>query len=79
MTQSTKRKPYVRVTLLGAISFLSYYLLLTNQNLVTEYFIKGGLYTALPIATALYFSFVHGAFASGVLSIAGISAKVSSH
>lgn len=79
MAQNTKKKPYVRVTLLGVVSLLSYYVLLTNQSLVTEYFIKGGLYAALPIITALYFSFVHGAFCSGLLSIAGISAKGSSH
>lgn len=79
MTKSPKKKPYTSVALLGALSLASYYLLLTNQSLVTEYFIKGGIYAALPILTALYFSFVHGAFASGMLSILGISAKGSSH
>ncbi|MHB8859562.1 MAG: hypothetical protein ACYC6Z_08820 [Thermoleophilia bacterium] len=75
MANSAKKKPYVRMIALGILSALSYYLLLTNQNLVTEYFIKGGIYSALPILTALYFSFVHGTFASDLLSIAGLSAK----
>ncbi|MHB1361737.1 MAG: hypothetical protein ACYCW5_03950 [Thermoleophilia bacterium] len=79
MANSTKKKPYLRMTALGILSLVSYYMLLTNQNLVTEYFIKGGIYAALPIITALYFSFVHGTFASDLLSIMGLSAKGSSH
>ena len=39
-----------------------------------EYFIKGGLYAALPIITALYFSIVYGSFASTVISILGLQA-----
>ena len=79
MGNNAKKKPYLRMVALGILSLTSYYLLLTNQSLVTEYFIKGGVYTALPILTALYFSFVHGTFASDVLSILGLSAKGSSH
>lgn len=70
---------YVKTLLLGVLSITSYYFLLTNQELVTKYFIKGGWYAALPIATALYFSFVHGAFASGVLTILNITPKGASH
>ncbi|MBE0429096.1 MAG: hypothetical protein IBX61_04400 [Thermoleophilia bacterium] len=79
MTRTAGKKSYVRLTILGIISLLSYYLLLANQSLVTDYFIKGGAYALLPIGTALYFSFVHGAFCSGLLTIARISAKGSSH
>lgn len=75
----TRNKPYLKTLVLGVISGVSYYFLLTNQALVTEYFIKGGYYAALPIATALYFSFVHGAFASNLLTILGITPKGSSH
>lgn len=75
----TSGTTYIKTTILGVATITSYYLLLTNQSLVTEYFIKGGWYSALPIVTALYFSFVHGAFASSVLNILGISAKGSSH
>ncbi|HZD39784.1 MAG TPA: hypothetical protein VE131_03620 [Terriglobales bacterium] len=69
MARTSRNKLYMRVTILGVISLISYYLLFTNLDYVMEYFIKGGPYAALPILTALYFSFVHGAFASGMLSI----------
>lgn len=75
MAEPGKKKPYLSVAIFGAMSLISYYFLFTNVDSVMEYFIKGGLYSALPIVTALYFSFVHGAFASGVLSILGFSAK----
>lgn len=77
--KKTSGMTYLKTAILGAISIASYYYLLTNQELVTKYFIKGGWYAALPIATALYFSFVHGAFASNVLGILGITAKSSTH
>lgn len=75
MTETRKKKPYAQVAILGVMSLASYYLLFTHQSIVMEYFIKGSYYAALPIVTALYFSFVHGAFASGVLSLLGIAAK----
>lgn len=75
MNRTVKKKPYLRTALLGVVSIASYIVLFTNSSVVMEYFIKGGLYAALPIATALYFSFVHGAFASGVLSLLGLTAK----
>ncbi|MHB0915339.1 MAG: hypothetical protein ACYC5A_01675 [Thermoleophilia bacterium] len=77
--KKTSGTTYIKTIILGVISIASYYYLLTNQELVTRYFIKGGYYAALPILTALYFSFVHGAFASNVLGILGITAKKSSH
>ena len=75
----TSGSTYIKTIILGAVTLASYYLLLTNQELVTRYFITGGWYAALPIVTALYFSFVHGAFASSVLGILGITPKGSSH
>ncbi|RJQ41869.1 MAG: hypothetical protein C4534_11230 [Gaiellales bacterium] len=77
--KKTSTATYIKTAILGAVTITSYYLLLSNQALVTEYFIKGGYYAALPIGTALYFSFVHGAFASNVLGILGITPKGSSH
>jgi hypothetical protein len=75
----SKGKTYVKTAILGLISLASYYFLLTNQELVTKYFIKGGYYAALPIVAALYFSLVHGAFASNVISLMGITPKKTSH
>ncbi|KPK27931.1 MAG: hypothetical protein AMJ61_04065 [Desulfobacterales bacterium SG8_35_2] len=59
----------------GAISLFGYVLLITNQKLVTEAFTMGGWHAAYPVGTALIFSFVHGAFASNLLSVLGIEAK----
>lgn len=73
--ESRKKKPYGKVILFGIISIMSYIGLFTNQNLVTEYYTRGGYYTALPVVTALYFSFLHGAFASNVLNALGLEAK----
>lgn len=75
MNRTVKKKPYMRTALLGAMSISAYVLLFTHASSVMDYFVKGGIYSALPIITALGFSFVHGAFADGVLSILGLSAK----
>lgn len=75
MSEASKRKkPYVLTAVLGIMSIVSYALIFTNQPIVTEYATKGGLYAALPISAAFYFSFIHGAFASNILSILGIEA-----
>ncbi|MFA5809852.1 MAG: hypothetical protein WC935_05900 [Thermoleophilia bacterium] len=74
MSKTVKKKPYLRALLLGVISAASYAYLFTHVNLVMEYFVKGGWYAALPILTALYFSIVHGSFASTMLSILGLQA-----
>lgn len=79
MSKPAKKKPYVTAAITGALSLSSYAVLLTNQSLITEYFIKGGIYAALPIVTAFYFSFVHGTFASSIISIFGLEAKSASH
>lgn len=74
-----KRKPYGTAAITGAISLMSYYLLLTNLSVVTDYYTRGGYYATLPIVTAFYFSFVHGAFASSVISILGLEPAKSAH
>jgi len=74
LTQHAKKKPYLQAILLGALSIASYVYLFTHVDQVMEYFVKGGPYAALPILTALYFSIVHGSFASAVLSVLGLQA-----
>lgn len=74
----TKKKPYLQTAIFGALSIASYVVMFANVDWVNEYFIRGGVFAALPIITALYFSLVHGAFASYLLSVCGIRAK-SSH
>jgi hypothetical protein len=75
LSKTKKKKPYGSTAVLGVLSLASYLAIFTNLDLVMDYFIRGGIYAALPIAAALIISFIHGAFASGVLSIAGLSAK----
>ena len=59
----------------GAMSIGLYVALFRYQDWVTDVFTKGGIYTAWPILTAFVFSFIHGAFASNLLSYLGIEAK----
>jgi hypothetical protein len=70
-----KKKPYVGMVVFGAISLSGYIALLANQRWVNEVFTMGGWHAAFPVATALIFSFIHGAFASNLLTVLGIEAK----
>jgi hypothetical protein len=75
MAESKKKKPYVQAVIFGVLSIASYIFLFRNMELVMDNFTRGGVHAALPIVTALYFSFLHGAFASNVLDVLGIEAK----
>ncbi len=46
-----------------------------QQDLITEYFARGGLYAILPVATAFIFSFFHGSFTGNFWTVLGIEAK----
>jgi hypothetical protein len=48
---------------------------MTHQGWVSEEYTMGGWHAAYPVVTALAFSFIHGAFASNMLSVLGIEAK----
>ena len=74
MTDSKREKPYLKTLVFGIVSIASYLILYTLQDVITEYYTRGGAYAAFPVVTALYFSLVHGAFASNVLSMLGIEA-----
>jgi uncharacterized integral membrane protein len=74
-TQEKKSKPYMGTVIFGAMSLTFYVLLFNNEAFVTETFTRGGIYTLFPVGTAFLFSFVHGAFASNLLSVFGIEAK----
>lgn len=73
--RTAKKKPVLPMIVFGAISLTGYILLIKNQQLVTETFTRGGINTIWPIGTALVFSFIHGAFASNLLSVLGLEAK----
>ncbi len=70
-----KKKPYLRALVLGAISLTAYILVFSNQDLATDLSTRGSAYAALPILAVFFFSFVHGTFASDLLTILGLEAK----
>ena len=72
---SSKKKPYGAAIILGVVSLALYVGLLTQQEMVNQYFTKGGAYAFLPIATAFIFSFVHGNFTGNFWTILGIEAS----
>ena len=73
--QVKTKKPYLQTVIFGIISLSAYLYVFSNEKLVTEIFTRGGWYAAWPIGTALFFSFIHGAFGSNLLSILGLEAK----
>jgi len=70
-----KSKPYLKTIIFGTISLSVYYMLFTNETLVTEIFTMGGWRWVYPVGAAFFFSFIHGAFASNLLSSLGLAAK----
>ena len=70
-----KKKPYTGMAIFGAVSLSGYIALMTHQGWVSEEYTMGGWHAAYPVVTALAFSFIHGAFASNMLSVLGIEAK----
>lgn len=74
-TPHRKKKPVGEMILFGAMSLVAYYLIFSNETLVTKTFTLGGWHAAFPVLTAFFFSFIHGAFASNLLSVLGLEAK----
>ena len=70
-----KKKPYAGMVIFGAVSLAGYIALMTHQGWVSNEYTMGGWHAAYPVVTALAFSFIHGAFASNLLSVLGIEAK----
>ena len=71
----TRKKPYFGMVIFGAVSLSGYAALMTHQGWISEEFTMGGWHAAYPVVTAVLFSFIHGAFASNLLTILGIEAK----
>ena len=72
---STKKKPYGAAIILGIGSLPLYVVLLTQQEVVNEYFTKGGVYAFLPIGAAFLFSVVHGNFTGNFWTVLGVEAS----
>lgn len=75
MAQHSKKKPVGKMVVTGIITAALYTLLLTNQEIINNYFGRGGLYAFLPIITAFIFSFAHGAFTGSFWTVLGVEAK----
>lgn len=69
------QKPYLATAVFGAVSLTAYILVFTHQDAITSLFTMGGWNTVFPVGTALFFSFVHGAFASNLLNVMNLEAK----
>lgn len=72
-----KKRPVGKMLLFGAASGSAYLLLFSNAALVTNTYTLGGWHAIFPVGTAFAFSFIHGAFASNLLSVLGLEAKQS--
>ena len=68
-------KPYVKTLIFGAISLSAYVYLFQNEEWITSTYTMGGWHWVYPIGTAFFFSFIHGAFGSNLLSVLGLEAK----
>ncbi len=73
--QNVKKKPYGKMIFMGIISILLYAALLLKQDVINRYFVNGGIYAFLPIATAFIFSIVHGSFTGTFWTVLGIEAS----
>jgi len=71
-----KKKPIGKMVVAGIFSVALYTTLILKQDMVTEYFSRGGvLYALLPIAAAFIFSFAHGSFTGNFWTVLGVEAK----
>jgi len=73
-TVRRKKKPYASLIIMGVLSVAMYATLLLKQDIINQYFARGGAYAILPIATAFLFSFVHGSFTGNFWTVLGIEA-----
>ncbi len=70
-----KKRPYGMTAVLGVAAAGLYGALLLNQDIINNYFGKGGMFAILPIITAFIFSFIHGTFTGNFWTMLGIEAK----
>jgi hypothetical protein len=72
---TSRKKLVAKTVVFGILTAALYTAVFWKADVVMKFFTRGGLYAALPIATAVLFSFVHGAFASYLWSLLGIQAR----
>ena len=69
-----KKKPVGKMIFMGIISLALYAILLLKQDVLNQYFGRGGVYAFLPIITAFIFSFIHGSFTGDFWTVLGVEA-----
>jgi hypothetical protein len=70
-----RKKPVGKTVVFGILTAALYTAVFWKADALMKFFTRGGAYAALPIVTAIVFSFVHGAFASNLWSLLGIQAR----
>lgn len=71
---ATKKKPVGKLIAYGIGSCGLYAAVFMFQDLMMANFARGGMYSALPIATVFLFSWIHGTFAGTLWEVLGIDA-----
>lgn len=74
MSTDTNKKPVGSLFAYGVLSLILYAVVFSNEDIVMDYFTRGGWYASLPILTVFVFSFVHGSFAGILWDVLGIKA-----
>ncbi len=74
MKGSYKKKPYWKMLIAGMLSVMLYAVLLSQQDVINSYFVRGGIYAFLPIIAAFIFSVIHGSFTGSFWTVLGIEA-----
>jgi len=69
-----KKKPIGKMLFMGILSITLYAALLLKQDLINDYFGRGGVYAFLPIIAAFIFSFIHGSFTGDFWTVMGVEA-----
>ena len=72
--EANKNKTILKTVCYGVISAILYAAVFSHAGTIVEFFARGGIHAALPIATVFVFSFAHGAFAHNLWSALGIEA-----
>jgi len=70
----TKKRPVGKLIAYGLGSCALYAAVYQLQDVIMANFAKGGLASALPIATVFLFSWVHGTFAGALWEVLGVNA-----
>lgn len=72
--QAKAKKPVAKLLAYGIGSVALYAAVYQFQDLLLTTSARGGVFTALPIATVFLFSWVHGTFAGTLWEVLGVSA-----